>query len=279
VSHGPNPWQQTQWDWRAAANFICGGAGSGLLVFSALSARTAHTPWLLLLGLALVGAGLFCVWMEIGRPLRALHVFFNPRTSWMTREGGVAMLLMPAGLAAAYGIAGFDWITGALALGFVYCQGRILRAAKGIPTWREPLIVPLIVATALAEGGGLWLLLQSPQAMQQAWLLLLLGAALLARAILWPLYRRRLDGRAAPRALSALDATRAAWLAGTYLPLASVVAVAFGSIGGLPAGALLGAAGVLAAAVGAWFKFTLITRAGFNQGYALVHLPVRGQRR
>ena len=24
---GPNPWQQTSWDWRAAGNFICGGAG------------------------------------------------------------------------------------------------------------------------------------------------------------------------------------------------------------------------------------------------------------
>ncbi len=279
MNHGPNPWQQTQWDWRAAANFMCGGAGSGLLVFSALATRTTNTPWLLLLGLALVGTGLFCVWLEIGRPLRALNVFFNPRTSWMTREGGVAMLLMPAGLAAAYGITGFEWITCALALAFVYCQGRILMAAKGIPTWREPLIVPLIVATGIAEGGGLWLLLQSTQAMQLPWLLLLLGAALLARAMWWPLYRQRLQGSAAPSALAALDAMRAAWLAGSYLPLASIVAVAFGSIGGTPASALLATAGLLAAAVGAWFKFSLVTRAGFNQGYALLHLPVRGQRR
>ena len=35
----------------------------------------------------------------------------------------------------------------------------MLQAAKGIPAWREPLTVPLIVATGLAEGGGLWLLL------------------------------------------------------------------------------------------------------------------------
>jgi phenylacetyl-CoA:acceptor oxidoreductase 26-kDa subunit len=37
-------------------------------------------------------------------------------------------------------------------------------------------------------------------------------------------------------------------------------------------------AGVLAALGGAAFKFMLITRAGFNQGFALTHLPVRGVR-
>ena len=30
---------------------------------------------------------------------------------------------------------------------------------------------------------------------------------------------------------------------------------------------------------GLWFKFTLVTRAAFNQGFALPHLPVRGVRR
>ena len=37
MSYGPNPWQQTNWDWRAAGNFICGGAGSGLIAATALS--------------------------------------------------------------------------------------------------------------------------------------------------------------------------------------------------------------------------------------------------
>ena len=35
-------------------------------------------------------------------------------------------------------------------------------------------------------------------------------------------------------------------------------------------------AGALAALTGAQFKFTLITRASFNQGFALARLPVRG---
>jgi phenylacetyl-CoA:acceptor oxidoreductase 26-kDa subunit len=39
------------------------------------------------------------------------------------------------------------------------------------------------------------------------------------------------------------------------------------------------AAGALALAGGWWFKYTLVTRAGFNQGFALPVLPVRGVRR
>ncbi len=94
--YGPNPWQQTQWDWRAAANFIGGGAGAGLIVLVAVSgAQGPARVAMLLLGLLLVVGGLICVWLEIGRPLRALHVFFNPRTSWMTREAFVAALLVP----------------------------------------------------------------------------------------------------------------------------------------------------------------------------------------
>jgi phenylacetyl-CoA:acceptor oxidoreductase subunit 2 len=43
---------------------------------------------------------------------------------------------------------------------FLYCQARILRAAKGIPAWRTPWVVPLIVISGLAEGGALLLLVQ-----------------------------------------------------------------------------------------------------------------------
>jgi hypothetical protein len=55
-----------------------------------------------------------------------------------------------------------------------------------------------------------------------------------------------------------------------------------GAGGALPpalALALQALAGLLAAAGGALFKFMLVTRAGFNQGFALPHLPVRGVRR
>ena len=37
----------------------------------------------------------------------------------------------------------------------------MLRAAKGIPAWRDPMMPTLVVTTALAEGGGLFLVVGS----------------------------------------------------------------------------------------------------------------------
>ena len=149
---GPNPWQQTSWDWRAAGNFICGGAGTGLLVavalFGAGAAASLRSPdWLVFTGLARIGLGLMCVWLEIGRPLRALNVFINPRTSWMSREAWVSVALFPAGLAALLGLSGAIWLTAALALAFLYCQSRMLPAARGIPAWRSPWFSAFIMLT------------------------------------------------------------------------------------------------------------------------------------
>jgi phenylacetyl-CoA:acceptor oxidoreductase 26-kDa subunit len=281
VSYGPAPWQQESWDWRAAGNFIGGGAGSGLIVFTALSgAQGLALTALMLGGLALIGAGLLCVWLEIGRPLRALHVFFNPRTSWMTREALIATLLFPVGVAAAAGVPGFVWLVAALALVFVYCQSRMLRAARGIPAWRVPLLSPLMVFTGLVEGGGLFFLTDALHGKGALPLLVIFGALVLARLIAWVAYRRRLAATAAPRALAALDAAgRSLQLAGTLLPLALIALAVVVAMSGGAMGVVVGASGLLASITGAYVKYALVTRAGFNQGFALVHLPVRGVRR
>ncbi len=282
MSFGPNPWQQTQWDWRAAGNFIGGGAGSGLIVFAALAGMNGTSAVALLLaGLALVGLGLSCVWLELGRPLRALHVFFNPRTSWMAREAIVATALLPVGIAAAAGVYagmnGLVWLPAALALVFVYCQGRMLRAARGITAWREPLTVPLLLSTSLAEGAGLFfvaLLWHGPVGAAMA---ALFGVLVLARAAILLAYRQRLSGRIAARANRALDrAGRALLIGGTAAPLALLIAASW--TGDATAVALGAVAGLASALAGAYLKFKLITRAGYNQGFALQKLPVRGAR-
>lgn len=284
MSYGPNPWQQLHWDARAAANFMAGGAGSGLVVAAALAAAPG---WVFLAGLALVGAGLFAVWLEIGRPWRAANVMRHARLSWMTREAFAALALF-----AVFGV-GFTaagWSMGTVApataaLGgvagavFVYCQGRILRAARGIPAWREPLIVPLIVATGLAEGAGLFVLLQLGGAPAAAigWFFV---ASLVARAALWLAWRRRLGAAgsgADRRALAAIDRAGHVFNGTTLAALAAALLALLA----LPApllSALWPLAGALALAGGQWFKFTLVTRAAFNQGFALPHLPVRGVR-
>ncbi|MFI4932400.1 MAG: hypothetical protein ACHP83_19310 [Burkholderiales bacterium] len=274
MSFGPNPWQQQSWDWRAAGNFICGGAGGGLIVCAALL-NAPH--WLLLWGAAWVGLGLSSVWLEIGRPWRAMHVYFNPRTSWMSREAIVAPLLFAAVAAAWLDVPLMPHVAAGLAAIFVFCQARILQAAKGIPAWREPRLVPLIVATALAEGAGLLLLLVAltDAATWVQWALFAL--TLLARALAWVPWRERI--RAARPALIALDRAGMVFRACTLLPLAIALLAVIASLPADAARALQMVSGVLAVAGGAWFKFTLVTRGAFNQGFALVSLPVRGVRR
>jgi len=280
MSSGPAPWRQLHWDARAAGNFIGGGAGSGLLVFAALSgAEGPALSALVFAGLALVGLGLVCVWLEIGRPLRALHVFLNPRTSWMTREACAAALLFPLGLALILGARGLVWPLAALALVFVYCQGRMLMAARGIPAWREPLVAPLFVVTGLVEGGGLFFATEPWHRQGNEPLLVLFGTLVLARVLVWLAYRWRVAAVVDPRALVALDqAGRWLQLAGTLLPLLLVAATTMTALDAATLPLVAGAAGVLATLAGAFMKLVLITRAGFNQGFALAHLPVRGQR-
>ena len=276
---GPNPWQQTSWDWRAAGNFIGGGAGTGLLVSSVvLAAASPAAPWLTLAGLALVGLGLLCVWLEIGRPLRALHVFFNPRTSWMSREGFVALLLFPAGLLAMLGLGGWLWLTAGLALAFLYCQSRMLPAARGIPAWRPKLVTPLVFVTGLCEGCGVFLLLGPWHGQSGRAAMLLAAVLVLLRLAVWLAYRRNVDASLAPRARAALSvAGRRLLIVGSVLP---VLVLALGA--GFTTGAtqaLLGAfAGASVAFAGAAMKYTLVTRASFNQGFALTKIPVRGAR-
>ncbi len=278
MSYGPNPWQQAHWDWRAAGNFMCGGAGSGLIVFTVLSGVAGLAQLLLLLaGMGLVGLGLLCVWLEIGRPLRALNVFFNPRTSWMSREAIVSVFVFGLGLGLAAGVRSWAAPLVLVALAFMYCQARIVQAARGIPAWREPLTVPLLLATALAEGAGLFWFATVWLAAPGALFALLFAALVLGRWLLWRAWRGRIAASAAAPALRAIDAAgrHLLWL-GTALPLVLAALPALGLLEGGWGSALLAAAGVLAAATGLQFKFTLITRASFNQGFALARLPVRG---
>jgi phenylacetyl-CoA:acceptor oxidoreductase subunit 2 len=277
---GPAPRQQQSWDWRAAANFMMGGAGSGLIAFAALAGSEGLAgAVLLLVALGLVGGGLACVWLEIGRPRRALHVFFNPRRSWMSREAFAGLLLFPLTLGAALGEAACRAPAALLALAFLYCQSRILQRARGIPAWREPLLVPFIVSTGLVEGAGLFFALQPWLAQGTRDLFVLFGGLVLLRLATWLFYRRRVARSTPPAALAAIDRAGAILqLVGTLAPLLLIALVVAGIVSGPGTSSAALVAGVAAAAAGAWTKYVLVTRAGFHQGFTLRHWPVRGAR-
>jgi phenylacetyl-CoA:acceptor oxidoreductase subunit 2 len=272
---GTNPWQQTNWDARAAANFIGGGAGGGLIVSAALSgAQGIALAVPLALGLALIAAGLLSVFAEIGRPLRAVNVIINPRTSWMSREALVAPFVFATGAAAIFGYEICVYPAAAFALAFVYCQGRMLQASRGIPAWRTPALLPLMVTTGLAEGAGLWLataaFTSAPAMLVLAWF----GLVVIARVVLFRRYRKALGGGITKRAAATLDHVwQALLLAGTIVPLAlAAVAIVAGQLW------IAAIGGVAVAAIGAFFKLRLVLAAGHNQGFAIAHLPVRGAR-
>ncbi len=251
---------QGHWDVRAALNFMLGGTGSGLLVASAFLLEKKEIP--VLVSLVLIAAGLGAVWLEIGRKLRAVNVFFNPFTSWMSRESFFAALLFVLGAIGIFNGAFLPWAALA-ALAFLYCQARILRAAKGIPVWRAPQIVPLVLSTGLAEGFGLALLFDAGPRLLAVFALLVL-----VRGWAWRKYW------GAVRAPSLVPAGRTVLLLGTVVALALAAAA-----WAVPALApLAGLAGFAAAAPGWRLKFELVTRAAFKQKFFLPRLPVRGTR-
>ncbi len=271
-----SPRLQKNWDWRAAANFVFGGAGTGLMLAAALDGLVDGPSRLLLfLALALVGAGLLCVWLEIGRPWRFFNVYRHARRSWMTREALAALPYF------AFGGLGFllanEWlalIAAGFGLFFVYAQGRILHAAKGIPTWRSPRIVPLIVLTGLTEGlaaltivGPLVGAGASSSVYAAAMLILLVALRLAA----WRAWRHGLEQEGVPKAsLRALDAS------GLSLSTVNQIAVVALGVASFVLPGLLPLAGLAALLTGWAFKYRLVTRAAHTQGYALARMPARG---
>ena len=279
-TRGVEPWHQHHWDWKAAANFLCGGTGTGLFAFAALSdAADMSTRLVGLVALGIVGLGLLLLLFKIGRPLRFIYVLRQPQRSWMAREAWVAGLFFPLAMTALW-FASTALMSAAAAIGlvFLYSQGMILKEAKGIPAWREPRVVPLIVATGLTEGGGLFLaaIALAPAldsfANAAAVAVVVLAAV---RAWLWRSYFAALARAGAPtRALEVLARSRI-WffLFGLAGPL---LLIALGYFVPSLAPEFFAVGGVSAFATGWAFKFILITRAGYNQGFALEHTPVRG---
>ena len=153
-SRGVEPELQQHWDWKAASNFICGGIGSGLFVFTAI-AGLRH-PQVLPLGwlaLVIIALGLSILLLKIGRPLRFIYVLRQPQRSWMAREAWIATVFFPlAALALWFGHPALLIVAATLAVCFLLSQAMIMQAAKGIPTWRSPWVVPLIVTTGFRRG-------------------------------------------------------------------------------------------------------------------------------
>jgi phenylacetyl-CoA:acceptor oxidoreductase subunit 1 len=275
---------QTFWDWRAAMNWIFGGIGAGFAFLAWIGAllgvvHADMVPGAQLVGGGIMALGLFFVFLKIGRKLRFWRAATRWQSSWMTRELYVAIVFYAAlGASILFGGAAFSAITALAALAFLVCQAKILHMARGISAWRVPLIPTMIVASGLLEGLGLLALCLGLFVGLGTVTPVVAGAGLALvgfNALHWALYRKT----AAERGIVPLSRRVLARLSPPLHVVGHAVpAVAFVVALAVPAAAswalILG--GLAAMAGGAWWKFGVIERAGYQQGFLMPKVPQRG---
>lgn len=152
------------------------GAGYGLLIWMAAFGSLGFAPTTrefgftgLALALGLVSAGLLSSTFHLGHPERAWRAVTQWRSSWLSREGIVALATyVPAGVLV-IGWIFFESVSGpfmltailtiAGALLTVWCTGMIYASLKTIRAWNQPLVAPLYIVLGLATGAVLFNLL------------------------------------------------------------------------------------------------------------------------
>lgn len=149
------------------------GAGYGMLAW--LGVLTAlrllpSSPWFgipaIFVALALSTIGLLASTLHLGHPERAWRSISQWRTSWLSREGVIALLTYPPalGFAAAWWffgpVAGATAVLGLLAalcsLATVMCQAMIYATLRPIRQWHHRLVPPNFLLLALFTG-AVWL--------------------------------------------------------------------------------------------------------------------------
>ncbi len=151
---------------------VSSGAGYGLLALLGLAASShgkASSAGFALTGvglaLVLIAAGLLSSTAHLGRPERAWRALSQWRSSWLSREGIVAIATFPAalGFAATWSglvdaplwIAPLGILCALLSAATVYCTGMIYASLKTIPAWHTGFTMPTYFAFAFATGSGL----------------------------------------------------------------------------------------------------------------------------
>lgn len=144
------------------------GMGYGLWVFIACQSFLAGPEhpqkqlFGLLLGFALVSVGLFSSTMHLGKPLRAWRALSQWRSSWLSREGVLAIAcFIPAAIWIVQSYQNQNQVSSlllavalaVLSISTVICTAMIYASLKPIPAWRHAYVVPVYLLFALLTGG------------------------------------------------------------------------------------------------------------------------------
>ncbi len=194
------------------------GLGYGLLFWIGLQALLLpdklHGDLALIgivLGLVLSSIGLLSSLAHLGRPERAWRSFSQWRSSWLSREGVLAIVVVPAAMLLGglllKGETGWLMRVSGLALAAltlltVACTAMIYASLKPIPAWRHALVLPVYMAFALLSGALACTALQAERAPPLLMLSLALGLFVLLAMKL--AYWRAIDAQRLPDAASAV---------------------------------------------------------------------------
>ena len=196
------------------------GMGYGLWFFISYqsvfsgSGYAKNSTSALLLGFILVSIGLLSSTLHLGKPLRAWRAFSQWRTSWLSREGVLAIAcFVPALIWIAQHYLQRDFnpypvlsiILAILSVATVACTAMIYASLKPIPAWQHEYVVPVYLLFALLTGGLLGAAL-APAQPRSSVELLSFGFILLAilLAVLKKRYWKDIDSQALPSRASAL---------------------------------------------------------------------------
>lgn len=185
------------------------GAGYGLLFWLSLAHAVGLLPqsrWFafvaISLALVLVTAGLLSSTLHLGHPERAWRAFSQWRTSWLSKEGVVAVATyLPAGLLALVWLFGFETtftvplaILSAIgAVVTVYCTGMIYASLPTIRQWNKALVPVNYLTLSAASGALLLALLMGLFGAAGVWPLSLTLACIAVAAAAKLLYYRAID--------------------------------------------------------------------------------------
>jgi sulfite dehydrogenase (quinone) subunit SoeC len=155
------------------------GAGYGLWALAAL-AGAAHGPassfafggLVMAIGFGLVTIGLLASTLHLGHPERAWRAMSQWRSSWLSREGVMALVtyapamifgwlwLDPASTPHAIRAAGL--VLAAMCAFTVACTAMIYASLPTVRQWRQPLVLPVYLVMAVATGAALLLAIATP---------------------------------------------------------------------------------------------------------------------
>lgn len=138
------------------------GLGYGLAFVLALghgnpAATSTKIAWFL--ALTLISIGLLCSTLHLGNPQRAWRAFSQWRSSWLSREGVMAVLtFIPLTLLAAMSIFGdsfnlaLGYVGGIMAAVTVYCTAKIYNSLRTIPQWHSGWTIATYLGFSLSSG-------------------------------------------------------------------------------------------------------------------------------